>query len=379
MKKLSIALLLSLVISTSSFAFNDTENHENKEAINYIEENGIVNGYEDGSFKPENLINRAEFTKILIEAKLKKNPISSASNCFTDIQSTDWFASYICYAKLNGMINGHPDGSFKPANKINLAEASTILSNVFKIETDSNNEQWYRPYVNGLANKNYLPSNFKFVTQEVTRAQMAEMIWRIIEDIQTEPSSIGDQILDRSCSELEENIPENIDINLVREAWLSWYNAERTANGLSPYTYNSQLHRTGVIWSEEAKRRGYIDHKRAGQSAYYDYNIITNWFKGLGLVFQNINRITYTESIAWNSYSCDKEDCTQDFINRMRPSFDFFMSEKGMAYRPHYNAIVNPTFTEMGLGIAIDESKGKYYLTSHFGTHIISDPDPICD
>jgi hypothetical protein len=55
------------------------------------------------------------------------------------------------------------------------------------------------------------------------------------------------------------------------------------------------------------------------------------------------------------------------------------MAEKDKAYKAHYNSIMNKYFKEIGLGIAVDRSTHKYYLTVHYGTEIISNPWPICN
>lgn len=176
------------------------------------------------------------------------------------------------------------------------------------------------------------------------------------------------------CDVPAEDLPANVDLGKVRATWLDWENSERAANGLSPYTYNEDLNRTATIWSEASKQKGYIDHKRPGQTAYYDYKIIEAWFKNLGLEFKNIHSKTFTESIAWEYYSCSDTDCTDTLTTAIRKGFNFFTSEKGKKYAPHYDAIINPEFTQIGLGIIIDKSTGKYYLTVHYGTEITAHP-----
>ena len=104
------------------------------------------------------------------------------------------------------------------------------------------------------------------------------------------------------------------------------------------------------------------------------------WFKNLGLEFKNVNRITHTENIAWEYFDCPESnaDCTENMIPQARKAFDFYMGEKGEAYTAHYDSIMQPYFKEVGLGIAIDRSAKRYYLTVHYGTEITSDPWPIC-
>src|SRR3989344_1671264 len=80
-------------------------------AIGTLKMNGVVEGYGDGSFKPNASINRAEFLKIVLEGR-SDDETFAGSNCFPDVR-TQWFAPYICFAQQEGIIEGYPDGTFK--------------------------------------------------------------------------------------------------------------------------------------------------------------------------------------------------------------------------------------------------------------------------
>lgn len=367
----------------SSFAYSDVdETYQFSEAINYITDLEIVQGYEDGTYRPDNSINRAEFTKILVEAKISENPVDSADQCFSDINIADWFSSYVCYAKSEEIISGYPDGTFGPANNINLAEASKILVNVFEInQIQPVGTEWYSVYIETLANENYIPNTFIYINQEVTRGEMAEMIWRILEDNHDQASVAASDLQNSPCQPLGEDLPSNINMDIVRDTWLSWNNEARTAEGLHLYVLNDQLNRSATAWTEFAEDRGYMDHKRPGSTDYYDYWAITAWYADLGLTFENVYGVTHSENIDWGPYNCSESepDCTQDLISKVRNGFNFYMAEKGDAYSPHYDSVMNGYFNEIGFGISIDPEKNMYYMTVHYGTRITSDPLRICD
>jgi len=161
------------------YAFEDvSENSTNDKAIQYLAEKEVVKGYEDGSYKPYNAINRAEFTKIIIEAAGVEE---SGANCFPDVKE-DWFAPYVCKAKELGYIDGYSDGLFRPGQSINFVEASKILANVFELQSDKSEvgQQWYDEYVWALENNKAIPGNVYDFGQPVTRGVMAEMVWRVL-------------------------------------------------------------------------------------------------------------------------------------------------------------------------------------------------------
>ena len=364
----------------------DVVGHAYETAIRYLYDNSIIQGYADGSYKPDQTVNRAEFTKIIVGAKLGNNPTSSASNCFPDVKSSEWYASYVCYAKNAGIIGGYPDGTFKPSNTINLAEAAKILVNTLDVEKPSTESSlWYRVYIEALQNESYIPSSFTSVSKSVTRGEMAEMIWRIKENMQSQPSAqlqfteetSNDSSTLISCADA--SIPSNIDMSQVRQTWLDWYNGVRADAGLSAYTYNSYLNDSATTWSEYMKSTGSMSHMRPGQTSYYDYAKITDWFKNLGLTFNNEHGVTYSENIGAGTYRCSSSDCTQTLINAIKNIFDGYMAEKGTSYTAHYDSVMNKYFKEIGLGISIDTSKEWFYLTVHYTVGLASHPGEMCD
>ncbi len=163
----------------------------------------------------------------------------------------------------------------------------------------------------------------------------------------------------------------------VRDAWLSWYNTARAQNGLKPYVYNEALNETAANWSFYSEKKGSIDHKRAGQKSYYDYKKVGAWFASKGVTFatRTSGNSDYVENIGWDYYSCSKADCTDDLIASIKSTYNFFIGEKNKKYRAHYESIMNKSYHEIGMGIAVDPAKKKYYLTVHYGTDVIVPKD----
>ena len=159
-------------------------------AVNFVANEGIVSGYPDGNFQPENEINRAEFTKILVEAKFAKElelftpQISEGltnESCFPDFAANEWFAKFVCFARANEIIGGYPDGEFKPANPVNLAEAVTILVKSFGFSVDTNAEKkWFEPFLEKAEQLEILPADFPAAGESITRGQMSELVMRAL-------------------------------------------------------------------------------------------------------------------------------------------------------------------------------------------------------
>lgn len=119
-------------------------------AVKLLNGLNILNGYPDGTFKPENPITRAEFTVIATKlANLGVQDIQSQELRFNDIAPEHWAKNFIILAYENGIISGYPDGTFKPDNNVTYQEALTILLNVmdYKWEVTKLNLDWPHGYI----------------------------------------------------------------------------------------------------------------------------------------------------------------------------------------------------------------------------------------
>ncbi len=181
------------------FSDLDYENG-NLAAINYLYKNAVVEGYQDGTFGAEREINRAEFLKILMEVAGIEE---SGANCYPDVAS-EWFAPYVCKATDLGIVEGYPDGLFKPGNTINFAEASKIVSNTLELEgVDVDNELWFDEFVTALEKEKAIPNDFTDFGHLLTRGEMSEIVWRVDADIEYKVSNNFENL---KANRLEEKI-----------------------------------------------------------------------------------------------------------------------------------------------------------------------------
>ncbi len=165
------------------------------EYIESLKDKGIIGGYKDGSFKPDNKINRAELLKLLAVAAEADVEEDKLKDCFLDVK-TEWFAGYVCYAKNKNWVRGFDDGSYKPAQDVTKAAALKMILEALDFDlpetvtekpfNDVPVDSWFAPYVtvakeNGIVKtaENFEPNH------EVSRAEFSKMLYKamLIQDL----------------------------------------------------------------------------------------------------------------------------------------------------------------------------------------------------
>ena len=180
------------VTQTGTKIFSDVySSHHNAQAINYLKAHNIVNGYADGSFQPEKTVTRSEAIKMIFAAFdiAGENDIDSP---FDDVASNDWFSPFVLAAYDLDIVNGYADGNFKPAKTVNRSEYFKIFLNAGDVVlpanaktnpfNDTDKGEWFAPYAEFAKEEKLLEfSGNKFApTQEITRAEVAETIYRFL-------------------------------------------------------------------------------------------------------------------------------------------------------------------------------------------------------
>lgn len=106
-------------------------------AVSTLTRAGILDGYEDGSFRPNASITRAEFTKIAVS--FFKHAGGASANPFSDVPDSAWYAEFVKAAAELGLIDGYEDGTFRPNAPITRAEACTIVNRTLGRAPDKDN------------------------------------------------------------------------------------------------------------------------------------------------------------------------------------------------------------------------------------------------
>lgn len=178
-------LTLGLAQAAKTMPLGDINGHPYYEEITDIHFRGIVEGYADGTYRPRNSINRAELTKIIIEAVYTGAEIQQFLSVasifpFRDVSGDAWFSDYVYMAAGKGIVEGYDDRTFKPSNTVNFAESSKIMAKSFGLEMGPESEVWYVTYVEAMRKVGALPPSYKAPEQLVTRGEMAYMVAKIL-------------------------------------------------------------------------------------------------------------------------------------------------------------------------------------------------------
>lgn len=130
---LALVMTLSLAVSASAVKADEKINEDYAEAVAVLNGMGVFKGYEDGSFKPENNITRAEVATIIYRiytgdvAKNDKSGLYASYNKFTDMAGAGWAAGYIGYCSNAELVKGYPNGTFQPSGNITGYEVLAMI------------------------------------------------------------------------------------------------------------------------------------------------------------------------------------------------------------------------------------------------------------
>lgn len=170
--------MLNFVSASAQREFNDLpSSHSCYPSVMRLSELGIINGYEDNTFRPGNSVTRAEFCKIVVamldkETQAKSTPPTSN---FDDVNKVAWCIPYVNYLTGNDIIKGYADATFKPTKVITYAEAVTIICRILGYNEEDIGYSWPTNYITqagvlGLTNEKLSASS------SVTRAIMAGIV-----------------------------------------------------------------------------------------------------------------------------------------------------------------------------------------------------------
>ncbi len=163
----------------------------NFKAINFLKNNSVIGGYPDGTFKPDNVVSRVEALKFILNGS-NARLIADAKLPFKDAVAGEWYFDFVATGFSKGIVQGYPDGRFKPANTVNRVEFLKMLLNAMEVQInpavprdpylDVPKDAWFATYVRYAKDKNLFEvTEGKFRPEEgMTREEVAEAIYRMV-------------------------------------------------------------------------------------------------------------------------------------------------------------------------------------------------------
>ena len=199
-KKIIISTVLMILLLTPLGMDNITKAKESftdlgsvpwaQDAIYFLNERDVINGYGNGQFGPNDNITRGQAALMLVR-ELYPNEKSPNKLTFSDVNPNSYYYNAIAVAVDHGIFNGNPNGAFKPDDPITRAATAKILAIAFNLTgtngnfTDINDVPWATNYIKALASNNivngYGDNTFR-PNNTITRAEFSVSFARVLDD-----------------------------------------------------------------------------------------------------------------------------------------------------------------------------------------------------
>lgn len=185
---LAISMLGSLLTVPAGAAavtkFSDVSDSYTATAVEALRLMGVLDGYGDGTFRPDTILNRAQFCKMAVYAMDGSGELGrySTVTIFPDVKPSHWASAYINMASKKGIISGFADGKFKPSQTVTAGQAVTILMRGLGYKDEDMGGVWPQSYMaeaqtNGLLKSTGITSAYA----GLTRAQAARLFLNLFE------------------------------------------------------------------------------------------------------------------------------------------------------------------------------------------------------
>ena len=167
--------------------------HKNSYAIRILKDANVVSGYDDGTFKPDQSVSRAEAVAIILKATGISSTKTTAKLPFTDVTQDSWYFPMIQKGVAMKKLRGYDDKTFRPNNPVTLPEALALTLGFFNItirnvQVDARiyegfaTDAWYSKFAQYAKDKNLIEPDATGrvdIVTPLTRAQLAELIFRM--------------------------------------------------------------------------------------------------------------------------------------------------------------------------------------------------------
>lgn len=220
-KLLPLALTAAMIVPSvpAMAAPSDIAGHWAESVITQWQSKGLIQGYEDGTFKPGNTITRAEFVTLMNNAK---GFWSEGSINFSDVKNGSWFYSAVARAVAAGYVKGYSDGSFKPGNTITRAEAAVMIANAARLSANEAGAYrftdvgsipaWARGSVGAVVAAGYMtgyPDGSFYANASISRAEAVSSLNRMLGGTAYQPTQPTTPTTDTTKTTSDDVVIEN--------------------------------------------------------------------------------------------------------------------------------------------------------------------------
>ena len=171
---------------------DNTTTPKNDNVLETVDHIKYVNGYADNTVRPDAPITRAEVASIFWRLLKNSDKNKTINGTFKDVPNSEWYAKPINYLASVGILEGYNDGTFKPNENITRAEFATIVSRFVSVKsanqthpfTDIDENHWGNPYVTSVYSKNWIggyPDGTFLPDNNITRAETITVVNRMLE------------------------------------------------------------------------------------------------------------------------------------------------------------------------------------------------------
>ncbi len=263
-------LMLAVAAVTVSASFPDVkENYKHAAAIETLSQLGIIGGYEDGTFRPDNNVERDEMAKLVYVLYTTFSDAGKGSVKFDDVTADNWAVGYISWCSAKSIVGGYGDGTFRPDNNVTYDEALKMVCCVLGY-TDFDSDLWPTDVRQKALRELKLGENIEANGSDyLTRGQVAQLLYNalFVDMNETKVEYVySTSYVDGNGDPVRVKVPVEVAKTLATDIWAFSEETVRVV-GTETYGYND------FVKSGDAKKINVVTVYEDGSLAADAYSV----------------------------------------------------------------------------------------------------------
>lgn len=237
------------------------------DAIEYLNSQDIIRGYDSDTFRPKDKITRAQASLMLVNAKFPDEK-AQGSAAFTDVLNDHFYYEAITIAAENGIVNGYPDNVFRPHHDVKRAEASVMIDNTYPIQrgpnalgfSDATPVKWALESILNLSSQGIIsgyPDGLFKPNASINRAEFAVILAAAMNPDFIRPGDHGQGAANHTLNEFEKEVHRLTNI-------------EREKQQLKPLMIDLSLSQIARYKSRDMVINRYFSHESPTYGSPFD-------------------------------------------------------------------------------------------------------------